>query len=62
MGITKTPIKRLARRGGTKRISALIYEETRIVSFLESVDNDAVVLPEEKLTLLEILFMVKLKI
>ena len=28
-GITKPAIRRLARRGGVKRISALIYEETR---------------------------------
>jgi hypothetical protein len=28
-GITKPAIRRLARRGGVKRISGLIYEETR---------------------------------
>lgn len=28
-GITKPAIRRLARRGGVKRISAMIYEETR---------------------------------
>ncbi|KNC31949.1 hypothetical protein FF38_04048 [Lucilia cuprina] len=28
-GITKLAIRRLARRGGVKRISGLIYEETR---------------------------------
>ena len=28
-GITKPAIRRLARRGGVKRISALIYDETR---------------------------------
>jgi histone H4 len=28
-GITKTAIRRLARRGGVKHISGLIYEETR---------------------------------
>jgi hypothetical protein len=35
-GITKPAIRRLARRGGVKRISAMIYEETRGVlkSFL----------------------------
>ena len=40
-GITKPAIKRLARRGGVKRISGLIYEETRGVLkvFLESVIN-----------------------
>ncbi|CDW56288.1 Histone H4 [Trichuris trichiura] len=43
-GITKPAIRRLARRGGVKRISGLIYEETRGVlkSFLESVVRDAV--------------------
>ena len=30
-GITKPAIRRLARRGGVKRISGLIYEETRVV-------------------------------
>ena len=30
-GITKPAIRRLARRGGVKRISALIYEEVRVV-------------------------------
>ncbi|KAF8996070.1 histone-fold-containing protein [Hymenopellis radicata] len=30
-GITKPAIRRLARRGGVKRISGLIYEETRVI-------------------------------
>ena len=39
LGITKPAIRRLARRGGVKRISSYIYEETRSVlrSFLENV-------------------------
>lgn len=43
-GITKPAIKRLARRGGVKRISGMIYEETRGVlkDFLEKVIHDAV--------------------
>jgi histone H4 len=43
-GITKPSIRRLARRGGVKRISGLIYEETRQVLrlFLENVLKDAV--------------------
>jgi len=43
-GITKPAIRRLARRGGVKRISGLIYEETRGVLkvFLEHVIRDAV--------------------
>ena len=41
-GITKPAIRRLARRGGVKRISGLIYEETRGVLkvFLENVIRD----------------------
>ncbi|KAF5814004.1 putative transcription factor Hap3/NF-YB family [Helianthus annuus] len=44
-GITKPAIRRLARRGGVKRISGLIYEETRGVLkiFLENVIRDAVI-------------------
>ena len=40
-GITKPAIRRLARRGGVKRISGLIYEETRGVLkiFLESASS-----------------------
>ncbi|KAL0228064.1 hypothetical protein RCL1_004207 [Eukaryota sp. TZLM3-RCL] len=43
-GITKPAIRRLARRGGVKRISALIYDETRTVlrTFLEDVIRDSV--------------------
>jgi histone H4 len=43
-GITKPAIRRLARRGGVKRISGLIYEETRSVLkvFLENVIRAAV--------------------
>jgi hypothetical protein len=42
-GITKPAIRRLARRGGVKRISGLIYEETRGVlkTFLENVSNNS---------------------
>ena len=47
-GITKPAIRRLARRGGVKRISNLIYEETRLVlkAFLETVVRDAVTYTE----------------
>jgi histone H4 len=47
-GITKPAIRRLARRGGVKRISGLIYEETRGVLkvFLEGVVRDAVTYTE----------------
>ncbi len=42
-GITKGSIRRLARRGGVKRISALIYDEVRDVlkTFVEGVVRDA---------------------
>ena len=45
-GITKPAIRRLARRGGVKRISGLIYEETRGVLkvFLENVIRDSCLL------------------
>ncbi|XP_076741473.1 histone H4-like [Maylandia zebra] len=47
-GITKPAIRRLTRRGGVKRISGLIYEETRGVLkvFLENVIRDAVTYTE----------------
>ena len=48
IGITKPAIRRLARRGGVKRISGLIYEETRGVLkiFLENVIRDSVTYTE----------------
>lgn len=44
-GITKPAIRRLARRGGVKRISGFIYDETRNVlrQFLMNLIQDAVV-------------------
>ena len=47
-GITKPAIRRLARRGGVKCISELIYEETGGVLkvFLENVIRDAVTYTE----------------
>nr|GLL42928.1 BQ2448_1856 [Ipomoea trifida] len=47
-GITKPVIRRLARRGGVKHISGLIYEETHDVLkiFLENIDCDNVTLLE----------------
>ncbi|KAH0531991.1 hypothetical protein TsFJ059_000745 [Trichoderma semiorbis] len=43
-GVTKPAIRRLARRGGVKRISAMVYEETRVAlkAFLEGVLRDVV--------------------
>ena len=48
LGITKPAIRRLARRGGVKRISNLIYDEIRGVlkSFLENVIKDSVTYTE----------------
>nr|CDS15078.1 histone H4 [Echinococcus granulosus] len=43
-GITNSAIRRLARCGGVKRISGVVYEETRgvIIDFLKNVIRDAV--------------------
>ncbi|KAJ1629370.1 hypothetical protein T492DRAFT_562488, partial [Pavlovales sp. CCMP2436] len=48
MGITRPAIRRLARRGGVKRISSLTYEETRGVLklFIENCIRDAVTFTE----------------
>jgi len=47
-GITKPAIRRLARRGGVKRISSFIYDDSRNVlkGFLENVVRDAVTYTE----------------
>jgi len=47
-GVTKPAIRRLARRGGVKRISGTVYEETRMVlkEFLTTVIRDAVTYTE----------------
>ena len=64
-GITKPAIRRLARRGGVKRISGLIYEETRSVlkSFLENVVRDAVTYTEharrKTVTALDVVYALK---
>jgi len=64
-GITKPAIRRLARRGGVKRISGLIYEETRGVLkvFLEAVVRDAVTYTEharrKTVTALDVVYALK---
>ena len=64
-GITKPAIRRLARRGGVKRISSLIYEETRNVlrSFLENVVRDSVTYTEhakrKTVTALDVIYALK---
>ena len=47
-GVTKPAIRRLARRGGVKRISGLVYEETREVLriFLQNVIREALTYTE----------------
>ena len=47
-GITKPAIRRLARRGGVKRISGLLYEEVRGVlkTFVEGVIRDSIAYTE----------------
>ncbi|KAG8265906.1 trifunctional histidinol dehydrogenase, partial [Homalodisca vitripennis] len=64
-GITKPAIRRLARRDGVKRISGLIYEETRGVLkvFLENVIRDAVTYTEhakrETVTAMDVVYALK---
>ncbi|KAK2940855.1 putative Histone H4 [Blattamonas nauphoetae] len=64
-GITKPAIRRLARRGGVKRISNLIYDETRVIlkMFLESIVRDAVTYTEharrKTVTAMDIVYSLK---
>ena len=64
-GITKPAIRRLARRGGVKRISGLIYEETRgtLKVFLQNTINDAVIYTEhakrKTVTALDVVYALK---
>uniref|UniRef100_A0A914QC71 Histone H4 n=1 Tax=Panagrolaimus davidi TaxID=227884 RepID=A0A914QC71_9BILA len=64
-GITKPAIRRLARRGGVKRISGLIYEETRAVLkvFLEHIIRDSVTYCEharrKTLTAMDVVYALK---
>jgi len=65
LGITKPAIRRLARRGGVKRISNLIYEEARNVlkSFLENIVRDSVTYTEharrKTVTALDVVYALK---
>eukprot|EP00798_Chlamydomonas_sp_ICE-L_P015101 gene15101-biopygen24165 len=62
-GITKPAIRRLARRGGVKRISGLIYEETRGVLKVFLVIRDAVTYTEharrKTVTALDVVYALK---
>ena len=63
--ITKPAIRRLARRGGVKRISGMMYEETRGVlkTFLENVVRDSVTYTEhakrKTVTALDVVYALK---
>ena len=65
LGITKPAIRRLARRGGVKRISALIYDEARHVlrTFLDGVVRDSVTYTEharrKTVTAMDVIYALK---
>lgn len=64
-GVSKPAIRRLARRGGVKRISSQIYDETRNVlkNFLEGVIRDSVTYMEharrKTVTALDVVYALK---
>lgn len=64
-GISQASVRRLARRGGVKRISGLIYDETRGVLkvFLENVLRDSVTYTQhatrKTVTALDVLYALK---
>ncbi|KAH0613319.1 uncharacterized protein H6S33_009699 [Morchella sextelata] len=64
-GITKPDIRRLARRGGVKRISAQIYEEARhaLVTHLKTILHDCVIYLEHSsrktVTVTDVIFALK---
>ncbi|PMD62825.1 putative histone H4 [Hyaloscypha bicolor E] len=64
-GITKSDIRRLARRGGVKRISATIYEETRyaLKQYLERILKDVVAITEHSkrktITVTDVIFALR---
>ena len=65
MGITKPAIRRLARRGGVKRISGLVYDEARTVLkiFLDNIVKDSVTYCEHSkrktVTALDVVYALK---
>lgn len=64
-GVTKPAIRRLARRGGVKRISGLMYEEIRGITkvYLENVLKDAIAYTEharrKTITAMDIVYALK---
>ncbi|KAI5807260.1 histone H4 [Peziza echinospora] len=65
MGITKGDIRRLARRGGVKRISGSIYDDMRgaLKSHLESILRDCVMYVDHAnrrtVTVVDVIFALK---
>ncbi len=65
IGISNRAIRRLARRGGVKRISELIYEETKSIlkSYLEKVLKDVIIYTEhakrKTVTSLDVIYALK---
>ncbi|KZF19334.1 histone-fold-containing protein [Xylona heveae TC161] len=65
MGITRPDIRRLARRGGVKRISAAIYDETRaaLKKYLKDILKDCAIFLEhanrKTITVLDVIFALK---
>ena len=63
--ITKPAIRRLARRGGIKRLSGQVYEESREVLkvFLENVNRDSVTYTEhvkrKTVTIIDVVYVLK---
>ena len=66
-GISKPSIRRLARRGGVKRIAGVVYDEIREVLrvFLEGVIHDSVCITElsrrKTVTALDVITALKVK-
>ena len=64
-GITKPAIRRLARRGGVKRISGFIYDDTRslLKEFVDSLVRDAIAYTEhakrKTVTALDVVYALK---
>jgi len=65
LGITKPAIRRLARRGGVKRISGFIYDDTRTIlkGFVDSLVQDAIAYTEyakrKTVTALDVVYALK---
>lgn len=65
LGVTKPAIRRLARRGGVKRISSLVYDETRTIlkEFLENVLRNAAIYADhakrKTVTALDVVYALK---